>query len=271
MNAAQKYDARAAEVQSLLCVGLDPAPERLPPRFQHEPFPQFSFNQYVIEQTHRYVSAYKPNSAFYEARGAEGMHELEQTLRYLREQHPDILIICDAKRGDNANSNAAYASALFDRLGVDAVTLQPYMGSAVLAPFLARADKGCIVLCRTSSAHDDELQELRVQAGTAPPVPLWQTVAERVRDVWNARGNCMLVVGATRPEIMRRVRQLASELTLLSPGIGAQGGDLEQAVRAGINAAGRGLILSASRSVIFSDDPGAEARALRDAINRARN
>ena len=270
MNAAEKFDARATCIESLLCVGLDISLERIPSAFREERWPLFAFNRFIIERTHQFVSAYKPNIAFYEARGAEGLHELELTVAHLREVHPDILTICDAKRGDNATTNQAYATALFDRLGFDAVTLQPYMGSQALRPFLERSDKGCIVLCRTSNP-DAELQGLEVLApGHARSIPLWQAVAEKVRDEWNARGNCMLVVGATHPSVLRKVRELATDLTLLSPGIGSQGGDLRLAVQAGVNSAGRGLILSASRSVLYADDPAAEARTLRDAINDAR-
>jgi len=199
------------------------------------------------------------------------MYELELTVAYLRAHHPDILTILDAKRGDNSTTNQAYATAIFDRLGVDAVTLQPYMGSAVLRPFLERVDKGCIVLCRTSNPGDHELQELAVlDAARGSSVPLWQWVAEKVRDDWNAQRSCMLVVGATQPEILGRVRALVGELTVLVPGIGSQGGDLAQVVRVGLNHARRGLILSASRSVIFSSDPAASARGVRDAINDLR-
>lgn len=271
MNAIAKYDRRAVQASSLLCVGLDCDIEHVPERFRGASQPQFEWNRFVIEQTHPYVSAYKPNSAFYEARGAQGMRELQLTVDYLRDKHPDIPIICDAKRGDNATTNRAYARAVFDQLGVDAVTLQPYMGRRVLEPFLERADRGCIVLCRTSNPGDDALQELRVsQPGSVASVPLWQHVAEQVRDSWNTYGNCMFVVGATHPHVMRQVKQIAPDIPILAPGLGAQGGDVSDATQAGVNAFGRGLILSASRSVMLSADPAQEARQLRDEINRAR-
>jgi orotidine-5'-phosphate decarboxylase len=260
-----KFDRRADAANSLLCVGLDSAIEKLPERFRAEPHPQFAFNRWIIDQTHEFTAAYKPNIAFYEARGADGLADLKLTLDYLRASHPDIFTICDAKRGDNSTSNTGYVAGIFDHFGFDAMTLQPYMGSQVLQPFLSRADKACIILCRTSNPGDEEIEDLLVDDR-----PLWQVVAEKVRDRWNANGNCMLVVGATRPAELRQVRAIVGDMTVLVPGLGAQGGSVEEAVTAGINSAGKGLILNASRSIIFADDPAAEARALRDEINRWR-
>lgn len=260
-----KYEARARRANSLLCVGLDSALERLPQRFREAELPQFAFNRWIIEQTHPYVAAYKPNVAFYEAQGAQGLASLAATARYLREQHPDILTICDAKRGDIGSTNAGYVRAIFDELGFDAVTLNPYLGSEALEPFLAREDRACIILCRTSNPGAGEFQDLMI-GGLA----LWRIVAERVSRDWNARGNCMLVAGATYPDELREIRTVAGEMTLLVPGIGAQGGELEATVRAGLNRAGLGLIINSSRGVIFADDPAAEARALRDQINAIR-
>ena len=224
-----------------------------------------AFNQWIIDSTHPFTSAYKPNIAFYEARGAEGWRDLQQTVDYLRANHPDILIICDAKRCDNSTSNMGYVTAIFDQLGCDAVTLHPYMGRQSLTPFLQRADKGCIILCRTSNPGDDELQNLLVDGK-----PLWRIVAEKVRDEWNTNGNCMLVVGATHPKELAQVRQIVGDMPLLVPGVGAQGGDVDAAVRAGIDSSGGGLIINASRSIIYADDPANAAKELRDAINAAR-
>lgn len=250
---------------TLVCVGLDSAIASLPPRFRDEDEPQFAFNRWIIEQTHEYAAAYKPNIAFYEARGDQGLRELKRTVDYLREQHPGIVTICDAKRGDNATTNQGYVEGIFDWLGFDAVTLSPYLGRRSLQPFLDRRDKGCIVLTRTSNPGDGELQDLIVEGR-----PLWQVVTEKVRDEWNENGNCMLLIGATRPEELRLTRELAPEMTLLVPGIGVQGGSGENAVQFGKNRAGRGLIVSASRSVIFAEDPAAAARALRDEVNASR-
>jgi orotidine-5'-phosphate decarboxylase len=263
---AAKYDRRAVQVDSLVCVGLDSGADRLPARFAADPDgPQFAFNRWIIEQTHPYVSAYKPNIAFYEARGAEGIRQLEMTVSYLRERHPDIVTICDAKRADIGSTNQGYVSALFDRMGFDAMTLNPYLGREALAPFLERHDKGCILLCRTSNPGAGELQDLDCGGK-----PLWQHVAEHVSQEWNAHGNCMLVAGATYPQELRIIRDIVGEMTLLVPGVGAQGGDVARTVQAGMNAAGRGMIVNSSRGIIFAEDPAQAARALRDTINRHR-
>ncbi|HVO71065.1 MAG TPA: orotidine-5'-phosphate decarboxylase [Aggregatilineaceae bacterium] len=260
-----KYDWRADQANSLLCVGLDSDFERLPDRFWRAELPQFAFNRWIIEETHSFVSAYKPNTAFYEARGEEGIRALERTAAYLREHYPDILTICDAKRADIGSTSQGYVSAIFDRMGFDAVTLNPYLGHEALQPFLERQDKGCIILCRTSNPGAGELQDLMVGGK-----PLWHIVAERVSREWNAHGNCMLVAGATYPEELKRIRALVGEMTLLVPGIGAQGGDVEQTVRAGLNAQGKGLIINSSRGIISADDPAEATRTLRDAINAYR-
>lgn len=260
-----KYNARAETSNSLLCVGLDSRLEQIPARFHADPTPQFAFNRWIIEQTHAYAAAYKPNMAFYEARGEQGLVELRLTMEYLHERHPDILTICDAKRADIDSTNAGYVAEIFDWLGFDTVTLHPYLGRKALRPFLERGDKGCIILCRTSNTGAGELQDLMVNDR-----PLWQIVAERVRDDWNALGNCMLVVGATYPDELKQVRELTGDMTLLVPGIGAQGGNVEAVVRNGLANDGKGLIINASRSIIFASDPAAEAQRLRDEINQWR-
>jgi orotidine-5'-phosphate decarboxylase len=177
---------------------------------------------------------------------------------------PAIFIICDAKRADIDSTNAGYVAGLLDAFGVDAITVHPYLGREALRPFLDRGDKAVIVLCRTSNPGAGELQDLDVGG-----VPLWEVVASRVRDAWNDQGNCMLVVGATYPAELRRARELCPDMPFLVPGVGTQGGDVESVVRAGIDRHGRGLLVNAARSVIFADDPTAEARALRDAIRAA--
>jgi orotidine-5'-phosphate decarboxylase len=260
-----KLNARIDEIDSLLCVGLDSDLTRLPASFQTQAEPQFAFNRWIIEQTHPFASAYKPNMAFYEARGDAGMRELKRTLDYLHEHHPGIFTICDAKRGDIGSTNRGYVEAIFDWLGFDAVTLHPYLGSEALAPFLERADKTAIILCRTSNPGAGELQDLPI-AGE----PLWSVVARMVAARWNARGNCMLVVGATYPAELAAVRAIVGAMPVLVPGVGAQGGSIEAAVRAGLNQDGRGLLINASRGILFSDDPGAEAQRLRNAINQFR-
>lgn len=265
MSIIDRFNQRAEQVNSLLCVGLDSQLERIPSEFQQQEYPQFAFNRYIIEQTHEYVAAYKPNIAFYEARGEVGLRELHLTMDYLKIEHPDIFTICDAKRADIGSTSQAYATAIFDELGFDAVTLHPYLGKDALEPFLKRGDKGCIILCRTSNEGAGEFQDLEIDGKS-----LWQIVAETVYQVWNQHENCMLVVGATYPEEMRQVRSLVGDMTLLVPGIGVQGGNVEQTVTAGLNSERKGIIINSSRGIIFAEDPSRAARELRDAINQYR-
>jgi orotidine-5'-phosphate decarboxylase len=262
--ALERLEARMASIDSLLCVGLDCAMDRLPDAYRSHPEPQLAFGRWIIDQTHAFAAAYKPNLAFYEARGGAGWDELARTIDHLRSVDPGIFVIADAKRADIGSTNAGYVTALFDEMGFDAVTLHPYLGAEALRPFLERADKACIVLCRTSNPGAGELQDLKVDG-----VPLWEVLATRVRDAWDAAGNCMLVMGATYPDELRRARELCPDMTFLVPGVGAQGGDAESVVRAGLDARGRGLLINASRSIIGADDPGASAAALRDEIRMA--
>jgi orotidine-5'-phosphate decarboxylase len=260
-----KYERRAEQADSLLCVGLDPELDRIPERFRNEELPMYAFCQWIIRETAEYAAAFKPNMAFFEARGVMGLWELSSTIQFLRRHYPEWLTICDAKRADIGNTNRGYADSIFDSMGFDAVTLHPYLGREALAPFLDRRDKASIVLCRTSNPGAGEFQDLIVDGR-----PLWQAVAEQVSREWNEHGNCLLVVGATWPEEMGAIRALAPEMTFLVPGVGAQGGDVEAVVAAGLDARGMGLIVSASRSILYSDDPAAAARSLRDEINAAR-
>jgi orotidine-5'-phosphate decarboxylase len=262
---AEKLARRIEAVNSLLCVGLDPDFHKLPQSYRGHVDPLERFGKWIVDQTAEYAAAIKLNAAFYEARGAEGVAEMERTVEYVRERHPELVTICDAKRADIGNTNKGYVEAIFDRMGFDAVTLHPYLGREALEPFLSRRDKMCIVLCRTSNAGAGEFQDLIVDGR-----PLWLAVAARVSSTWDVDGSCALVVGATYPEEMRRIRQAAPRTTMLVPGIGAQGGDVHAAVRAGLDASGAGMLLSASRSILFSDEPGAAARVLRDEINSAR-
>lgn len=272
-----KYNQRVDKVNSLVCVGLDSELGKLPDKFKRMENPQFEFNKWIIDQTEEFVSCYKPNIAFYEARGDQGIKELKMTMEYLQSNFADMFTICDAKRGDIGNTNSGYIDSIFDWLGVDAMTLQPYPGKEALKPFLDRADKGCIIWCRTSNPGAGEFQDLLFSSplplgeGRGEGLkPLWQIVAEHVRDDWNYNHNCLLVVGATYPAEMKTLRQLMGKTCFLVPGVGAQGGDVKATVEAGLNDEGRGLIISSSRGIIFSDDPAAEAKKLRDEINHYR-
>lgn len=255
MTIYQKLESIQAKHNSLLCVGLDTDVNRIPSDFLSAEFPQFAFNLWLIDQTAPYVSAYKPNLAFYEAHGTKGLRSLELTMRYLRERHPEIVTIADAKRADIGNTSEAYATAIFDHLGFDAVTLNPYLGKEALTPFLARKDKACIILCKTSNPGSGELQDLEVSPGT----PLWLQVAHNVAADWNAAQNCMLVVGATYPEQLATVRKTIGDMPILVPGIGSQGGDLPAVLKAGQDSNGQGLIISISRDIIFNEHPALQS------------
>lgn len=262
----KKLHHRMTQQRTLLCVGLDSEVSKLPERFQKSSTPQLDFNTWIIDQTHQFVAAYKCNLAFYESQGAQGLKELKETLEYLRTNHPDIFLVADAKRGDIGNTNDAYVTAIFDELGFDAVTLHPYLGKESLEPFLARQDKVSIILCRTSNPGAGEIQDLVVDGQ-----PLWQVVAQKVRDDWNTNKNCMLVVGATYPDELKAIRKLVGDkLDFLVPGIGSQGGEVGAALKAGLNSEKRGLLITASRSVIFATDPGQAAQELFQEINDSR-
>ena len=267
MTFLEKYNKRVDRVNSLLCVGLDADFEKIPPKFKELENPQFSFNRWIIEETYQYVSAYKPNVAFYEARGDQGWRELYLTTQYLADEHPEIALILDAKRADIGSTNEGYVTAIFDWLGFDAVTLNPYLGQQALIPFLERAEKACIILCKTSNPNSGEFQDLITGDGQK----FWEIVARQVAEKWNIKNNCLLVVGATYPEEIKRARELTGEMTFLVPGIGAQGGEVKATVEAGLNQAKKGLIINSARGIIFAQNPALEAKKLRDEINLYRN
>ena len=260
--------AAQAAADSLLCVGLDPDPAKLPADLAAGPHPFEAFSRRVVDATADLAAAYKPQIAFYSAQGAEG--ELERSIRYIRERAPQALVILDAKRGDIGNTAEAYAREAFERFDADAVTVNPYMGEDAVLPFLARPDRGAILLCRTSNPGARDFQDLVVDG-----LPLYRHVARTAAARWNAAGNLMLVVGATYPREMAQLRAAHPELAFLVPGIGAQGGDLEATLAAGLDARGAGLLLNWSRGILYAGGgtPAgirAAARELRDAINRHR-
>lgn len=267
MTFREKLDAAWERSGSLLCIGLDPDPALMAIE------DVAAFNIAIIEATSELVCAYKPNVAFYEALGPErGYAALRRTLAAM----PDHVIkLVDAKRGDVTNTARAYVTALFDDLGFDASTVNPYVGHDSTEPWIERADKAAFILCRTSNPGAADLQDLQVatEGGTRP---LYEVVAEKARE-WDRHGNVGLVVGATYPGEMRRIRELCPDMPFLVPGIGAQQGELAASVQAGIDARGRGLIMSASRGVTyaskgadFAEAARREAMRLRDAINDVR-
>jgi orotidine-5'-phosphate decarboxylase len=241
---------------SLVCVGLDPDPAKVPPDVGKESSSLYAFNRRIVDATFDIAAAYKPQIAFYSAVGAED--QLASSIRYIRERAPAALVILDAKRGDIGNTAEAYAREAFDRYGADAVTVNPYMGEDSVRPFLARKDRGALLLCRTSNSGAKDFQDLLFDG-----LPLYRHVARHAADHWNQHGNLMLVVGATVPREMAELRAAHPEVPFLVPGIGAQGGDLQATLAAGLDAHGAGLLISASRSIIYAG--GGEALGIRAA------
>lgn len=245
---------------NFLCVGLDSELEKIPESARKATVREtvVSFNKEIINATKDLVCAFKPNPAFYEAQGEEGWTALQETINYIIETAPDVPIILDAKRGDIDNTNAAYARSFFDHLRVDAITVQPYMGGEPLAPFFERKDKGIIVLCHTSNPGAGEIQEILVDGE-----PLYKLIARLAATKWNKNGNCCAMVGATYPQELQEVRAIVGDMTILTAGIGSQNGDLAKTMKAGMNSKGAGLIVNASRSVIFASNGKDFAEAAR--------
>ena len=268
MTFAERLAQAIQSSGSLVCVGLDPDPAKLPADLHDDAAPLYAFNRRIVDATAGIAAAYKPQIAFYSALGAED--QLLASIRYIRDRAPKALVILDAKRSDIGNTAEAYAREAFDRYAADAVTVNPYMGEDSVRPFLARPDRGAILLCRTSNPGAKDFQDLLIDG-----LPLYRRVAQRAADHWNERDNLMLVVGATYPREMAELRQAHPEVPFLVPGIGAQGGDLEATLTAGLDAHGAGLLISSSRNIIYAGGglPGAiraAAAELRTAINRQR-
>ena len=264
MKFINKLLAASRANNSLLCVGLDPDPDKLPVK------DVLDFNRSIIEATSDLVCAYKPNLAFYEAIGASGMSTLKKTVACIPRH---IHVIGDAKRGDIGNTAVAYARALFDYIKFDAVTLNPYLGLDSIEPFLNYAQRGVFILCRTSNRSAVDFQDIVDNFG----MKLYESVALRAQE-WNTRGNIGLVVGATYPDELKAIRKMCPNMPLLIPGIGAQGGDLELTVKNGTDAHGEKAVIVAARQVLYASrgaDYAEAARAaateLRDSINAVRS
>ena len=287
---------------NFVCVGLDSEFGKIPESARRSGNERdvsvantvVAFNRAIVEATKDLVCAYKPNAAFYEAYGDEGIGALQRTIADIHAIAPDVPVILDAKRADIGNTNAGYVDAAFGSLRADAITVHPYLGAEALQLFLARAEKGIIVLCRTSNPGAGEFQDLPVAIdneegrflaealGIEPKMygyvaKLYQHVAYRVAKHWNKNGNCALVVGATYPNELREVRELVGDMPILVPGIGAQGGDVEKTVSAGKDSRGQGIIVNSSRGIIFASKGADFAEAarretekLRDLINQYR-
>jgi orotidine-5'-phosphate decarboxylase len=275
MNFLDKLLAASRQQNSLLCVGLDPEPERFPAHLRNMPAAQAvtQFCQDIVEATTPYVCAYKPNLAFFEVLGPEGMYVFQEVLRAIPAHIP---VIVDAKRGDLGNTARNYAATVFDVYGCDAVTVNPYLGYDSVAPFLAYHEKGVFLLCRTSNPSARDFQDLLVHGEEGQVRPLYEMVAQRVQS-WNKAGNCGLVVGATYPQELRTIRFMCPDMPILIPGVGAQGGDLEASVLAGVDVSGEKAIIAVSRSVLYAGegtdyatDAANKARVLRNRMNEAR-
>ena len=264
MNFIEKLTSAARRNKSLLCIGLDPDPRLMPDKIGI-----FEFNKAIIDATSDLVCAYKPNLAFYEALGNEGLDALKRTVDYIPEAIP---VIGDAKRGDIGNTAKAYARAIFDNLNFDAATVNPYLGFDSIEPFIEYRDKGVFILCRTSNAGAVDFQALRCEVENGHR-PLFEIVALKAEQ-WNIHGNIGLVVGATYPEELRLIRHSHPGMPILIPGIGAQGGDMATTVRYGVDAQGEKAIISSSRQILYASrekDFALAARRvaseLRDQIN----
>jgi len=225
--------------RSFLCVGLDSSTSKIPEHLRTLPHPMFEFNKAIIDATSHYCIAYKPNTAFYEAEGLHGWQQFEMTVSYIRNNYPDMLIIADAKRGDIGNTAARYAEAFFKNLDCDAVTLAPYMGKDSIEPFLKYEGKWSIILAMTSNPSAEDFEPM-----------IYEKVIVKSME-WGSKDNTMYVVGATRADMLGHIREICPDNFLLVPGVGAQGGSLEEVVKFGKNSH-CGLIVNASRSIIYA-------------------
>jgi orotidine-5'-phosphate decarboxylase len=265
MTFIEKLAATVRKNSSRLCIGLDPDPALMPAGID-----TYDFNKAIIDATHDLVCAYKPNFAFYEALGRDSLEDLHRTIKHIPR---DIAVIGDAKRGDIGNTSKAYAKSIFDYLGCDAATVNPYLGFDSVEPFLQYQEKGIFILCRTSNTGAADFQSLRCETEKGLQ-PLFEIVAEKA-NAWNKKGNIGLVVGATAAEELKRIRQSYPDMPLLIPGVGTQGGDIAQTVSNGFDFKGELTIINSSRQIIyascgkdFAQAARTAAQTLRDQINR---
>jgi orotidine-5'-phosphate decarboxylase len=275
MHFVSSLKNRWSDANSLVCVGLDPEPSKFPAHLRSDPDAVFAFCRSIVDATADLVCCFKPQIAHFAALGTEDA--LQRLIAHIHATHPGVSVILDAKRGDIGSTAQNYAIEAFDRYGADAVTANPYLGRDSMQPFLDRADRGVVILCRTSNPGAGDFQDLDVRDHGGDDRPLYQRVAETIARDWNGNGNCALVVGATWPKQLREVRAIVGDMPLLIPGIGAQGGDVEAVVTNGCTADGTGLIISSSRAILyassgadFADTARAATLDLRDTINRYR-
>jgi orotidine-5'-phosphate decarboxylase len=248
MNRLQLIE-QIQQKKSFLCIGLDADLDKIPPHLLSFEDPVFEFNKQLIDATHSFCVAYKPNTAFYESRGVDGWKSLEKTIRYLNQNYPQLFSIADAKRGDIGNTSQLYAKAFFETLPFDSITVAPYMGEDSVKPFLAYPNKWVIVLALTSNKGADDFQFTSIDENEKQL--LFQKVIRQTA-LWGTDQNLMFVVGATRPEMLLEIRKLIPNHFLLVPGVGAQGGSLKEVAKYGMTKQ-CGLLVNASRSIIFAD------------------
>jgi len=262
MNFKDKLEKIIKENNSLLCIGLDPAFGKMPKKILKKKNSIFEFNKSIINETADIVCSYKPQFAFYASRGLDGIKALIQTIAYVHHQYPKIPVILDAKRGDIGSTAEQYAEEIFDVYSADAVTVNPFLGFDSLKPFLERKDKGIIVLARTSNPGASDFQDLKINIS-----PLYIKIAEKVVAWHKIYKNCLMVVGATWPQQLKEIRDIANDMFFLIPGVGAQRGDLKNTLKYGLTKQKSGLIISASRSIIFaSKERDFAKQARREAI-----
>jgi orotidine-5'-phosphate decarboxylase len=246
MNNSELFD-RIVKKRSFLCVGLDTELEKIPSFLLKENDPVFEFNKRIIDATYKYAVAYKPNVAFYECYGSKGWASLDATVSYIKNMHPEIFVIADAKRGDIGNTSKMYAKAFLENMPFDAITVAPYMGEDSVTPFLSYSDKWVVILVLTSNKGADDFQYHNEDG-----IKLFERVLS-VSQRWGTIDNTMYVVGATHAEMLKEIRKLVPDHFLLVPGVGAQGGSLEDVARYGMNSK-CGLLVNSSRGIIFADN-----------------
>lgn len=260
MDANQLYEQIRAK-KSFLCVGLDTDARKIPLSLTSKHDAIFQFNKAIIDVTADLCVAYKPNMAFYEVYGARGWEALAHTVQYLREHHPEIMIIADAKRGDISNTAAMYAQSMFDSMDFDAVTVAPYMGRDAVQPFLEYQGRWAVLLAATSNESWNDFQTLEVESPLGGKRQLFEEVLERSKH-WGHEGNMMYVVGATHASMLERVRKIVPEHFLLIPGVGHQGGSLDEVVKYGMNRR-CGLLVNSARGILYADNSAHFAKAAR--------
>lgn len=272
MNFKQKLNKAIKDNNSLLCIGLDTDIHKIPKHLLKLNDPIFEFNKKIVDKTFDLVCSYKLNIAYYSATGISGIESLQKTINYIHNKYTGIPVILDAKRADIGSTSEKYAQEVFDAMKADAVTVNPYFGLDSIEPFLKRKDKGIIILCRTSNPSASDFQDLKIRNE-----PLYIKVAKKIVDWDKKYKSCLMVVGATWPEELKKIRKIAPNMFFLVPGIGIQGGDLQKILEYGLTKEKSGLIIHVARAIIYSSydcnfaqKARIQAKKIRDEINKYR-